>query len=322
MISVIIPVYNVEQYILRCLESVACQTYKGDVECVIVDDCGSDCSIELAKTFINSNRSHVSFRIIRHEHNRGLAAARNTGVECSNGSFVIHLDSDDWLSHDAIELLVNKQRETNADIVSGNAIAHYDGFDKILAEPDYENSMDMVYKTIQMTLDHVIWRRLIRKSLYVDNCIKAEEGVNIGEDHHTLPRLAYYAKSIAKVDAVIYHYNCMNPNSYMQSSKERISQKRYRNDIRSIQILKDFFSGIEPIIVKELDSIEKKFEQSMRYWAVSSGDRIGYRFLCEEQGLPAEYYKYRIRYIITERVYLIKALLNKLFSRFKKKNIS
>ena len=98
MISVLIPVYNVENYILRCLESVAGQTYQGELECVIVDDCGKDRSIDIARDFIERNNSHVKFRIVRHDHNRGLAAARNTGIDCACGEFVMHLDSDAGLS--------------------------------------------------------------------------------------------------------------------------------------------------------------------------------------------------------------------------------
>ena len=83
-VSIVIPVYNVEAYIIECLESVARQTYRGEMECLIVDDCGADESIALAEDFIRSYQGDIHFQILHHDHNRGLAAARNTGANsCS-----------------------------------------------------------------------------------------------------------------------------------------------------------------------------------------------------------------------------------------------
>lgn len=289
MISILIPIYNVSQFILRCLESVAAQSYDGDVECVLIDDCGKDDSMAIAEEFIAHQPSRIKFRIIHHNQNRGLAAARNTGVHFAEGDFVMHLDSDDWLEPDAVALLVNKQIETNADIVSGNALAHYESGVKLFEEPEYSDNMEMVRKTIQMSMDHVIWRRLIRKSLYVDNQIRAVEGVNIGEDHHTLPRLAYFAHSIAKVDAVIYHYNCLNPHSYMQKSKRKICMKTYDNNCRSIQILKSFFADKDKEVVDELESIESRYKINMRRRAIQLRDYDHYIQLCNDQNIKENY---------------------------------
>ena len=80
-ISILIPIYNVENYIIRCLNSVIEQTYRGPLECILVDDCGNDNSISLVKKFLDSYSGNVKFRILHHDHNRGLAAARNTAVE-------------------------------------------------------------------------------------------------------------------------------------------------------------------------------------------------------------------------------------------------
>lgn len=314
-VSVLIPVYNVEQYMLRCLESVACQTYQGDIECIIVDDCGKDASMRIAEEFIATQNSHVKFLIVRHTLNRGLAAARNTGIEQSTGDFVMHLDSDDWLEPNAIDLLVQKQHASNADIVSGNALAHYENSVRLLSEPDYVDNMDMVFRTIQLTMDHVIWRRLIRKSLYTDNDIKAEEGVNIGEDHHTLPRLAYFAKTIEKADTIIYHYNCVNPNSYMQSAKQRINLTRYNNDCRSIQILRDFFADRVPSIIEKLDLIERNYKVSTKKKAIVLGDHEQYIYLSKTQGVTPHYFSARMRFMLATSLYRIKYRINTLFAR-------
>lgn len=300
-VSIIIPVYNVQDYIQRCLESVIAQTYTGKIECIIVDDHGIDNSIKIAEEFISKNSSSVEFKIIHHKNNRGLAAARNSGVRNASGDFVMHLDSDDWLEPDALSILVKKQNETDADIVSGNAVAHYNDSSRILIEPEYGNNIDMVRNTIKLTLDHVIWRRLIRRSLYVDNNIEAIEGVNIGEDHHTLPRLAFYAKKIAKADAVVYHYNCMNPSSYMQSTKSKFCLSRYKNDSRSITILKDFFSDKNGELVAELDWIDRKYKDANLLRTIALKDKESYNLLCIEQSRTPHYYSSRIKYLIRMR---------------------
>lgn len=259
LISILIPVYNVQDYIQKCIQSVATQTYKGALECIIVDDCGHDDTINIVGKFIASYQGDIDIRIIHHEHNRGSAAARNTAVENANGEFVVFLDSDDWLESDAIAKLVKKQIETDADIVSGQAIAHYEGHEKLMTEPTYHDKDDLMLHMVEMTIDHVLWRRLIRKSLYTDNGIKCVEGINIGEDHHTLPRLIYYAKKCVQLDEVVYHYNCMNQNSYMHASSKEAKLKRYKSDLASLNILIDFFADKDSICLNRLNEIKAPY---------------------------------------------------------------
>lgn len=106
-ISVIIPVYNVEPYIAECLQSVMCQTYTGPLECILVDDCCKDNSIVIAEKLIADYKGPISFRILHHDHNRGLSASRNTGLEASSGEYVYFLDSDDFIETKTIEMLYN-----------------------------------------------------------------------------------------------------------------------------------------------------------------------------------------------------------------------
>lgn len=308
-VSILIPVYNVRDYILKCLISVSNQSYSGKIECIIVDDCGSDDSMKIVDQFISNYKGPIDFKVIHHKQNRGLAAARNTGVARATGEFVSHLDSDDWLEPSAVELLVSKQVETNADIVSGNALAHYNNFTLEMPEPDYSGPLDMVHSTIRLTMDHVIWRRLIRRSLYTENGIRAIEGVNIGEDHHTLPRLVYFAKIIAKVDSIVYNYNCMNPTSYMRFESHKFNRAKYLNDTQSITILSDFFREIDGGILEELSEIEHKYKKNSRNSAISIGDKDSYIFLCDNQQITPKYLqesiKFRIRRLLSFFVHKI-----------------
>ena len=301
-ISILIPIYNVEKYIAECLQSVMRQTYTGPMECIVVDDCGTDNSIAITEQLIaeyyavksqeSRVESRIEFRILHHEHNRGLAVARNTAVDAAQGEFVMHLDSDDWLEDTAVANLVEKQLDANADIVSGNAIAHYHDREEIFAEPDYRDKHEMLSQTIQLSLDHVIWRRLIRRTLYLDNNIQAVEGVNIGEDHYTLPRLVYYAKSFAKCNEIVYHYNCLNVNSYMQSSSQSFNYAKYVSDVASINILIDFFTQNDSSYLDMLYAIKAHYVYGRFFVALKLGNEMAYKQICADWIIVDE--KYRI----------------------------
>jgi len=177
-VSIIVPVYNVEKYIERCAVSLFEQTY-GNIEYVFVNDCTPDSSIDVLKQVLSRFPNRTSqARILNHEKNRGLAVARNTALDNSNGEFVFHVDSDDYIEYNAIELLVNQQLKTASDIVSGMAVMHEVNREILLPNPHYQTKEEMVIDVMQLTINHSIWRRLIRKSLYIDHDVRAQEGVN------------------------------------------------------------------------------------------------------------------------------------------------
>ena len=118
-ISVIIPVYQVSAYVERCLRSVMQQTFS-DFECILVDDATEDDSIEKCERMIAEYEGNIQFRILHHERNRGLSAARNTGIEAAEGDFLLFVDSDDMLSDDCVEhLMVPIQRDPGIEMVMG-----------------------------------------------------------------------------------------------------------------------------------------------------------------------------------------------------------
>ncbi len=118
-VSIIVPVYNVEPYIESCLRSVMRQTYKGEIECLVVDDCGQDGSMALASSLIEAYSGPVQFRILRHGRNMGLSAARNTGIMNACGDYVYFLDSDDEITPDCISMLAAPLESEGYDFVIG-----------------------------------------------------------------------------------------------------------------------------------------------------------------------------------------------------------
>ena len=104
LVSIIIPIYNVEEYIEECLESVYQQTYP-HIEVILVNDCTPDNSMKIANTIINKYKDKYPTTIINHEHNKGISEARNSGMKIAKGEYIYFIDSDDAIIPDAIESL-------------------------------------------------------------------------------------------------------------------------------------------------------------------------------------------------------------------------
>lgn len=220
-ISVLIPVYNVENYIIRCLNSVLeNQSVKEfQLECIIIDDCGTDRSMTLVENYISENKNASSVcRIIKNETNKGLASSRNVALDACTGDFVLHLDSDDYLEKDALtKLYVALAANPEADIVMGNVYFDYSDY-KFLCHDYYPNLQKDYLNSLLVRKSMVnIWGKLIRKSLYIDNNIRCISGVNQGEDYSVYPKLVYFAKKIVKIEDPVYNYYQANINSYTKN---------------------------------------------------------------------------------------------------------
>lgn len=237
LVSILIPIYGVEKYIKRCAESLLGQTYQ-NIEYIFVNDCTKDKSIKILKEVIDCYPNREGqIKIINHEQNRGLAAARNTAVENAHGDFILHVDSDDYVATNIVEKLVKKQVETNADIVCTDLYRCVDQNKEEIKYPYDENNESFIRNIFYGKQESWIWGKLIRKRLYVDNAIKVEEGCNMAEDFQVLPRLAYFSNRIAYVKEPLYFYECSNASSYCKKVNESQKMQQWR----SFDILYSFF---------------------------------------------------------------------------------
>ncbi|GGG46197.1 glycosyltransferase family 2 protein [Epilithonimonas arachidiradicis] len=120
LVTIVIPVYNVEKFIERCLRSVVNQTYK-NIECILVNDVTPDASMEVAEAFIQKN-PEFNFIVFDQSTNQGLSMARNAGIDRAKGKYIYFLDSDDEITNYAIDHLVKMAEETNAEMVLGQSV--------------------------------------------------------------------------------------------------------------------------------------------------------------------------------------------------------
>ena len=251
-VSILVPIYGVEQYIERCSRSLFEQTYE-NLEIVFVNDCTPDRSIEILKQvmeFYPERKNTVRF--VEHEINKGLAATRNTGLVNSTGRFVLCVDSDDWLELNAIELMVNAQVRNEADIVSGGYLVHFaEGKHYLRKSEMYHGKEQMVIQMMQHTWDHFVAGRLVRRSLFVENELCWKEGLDVAEDRYMMTLLTYHAKVFDSVDDIVYHYERSNFNALTKVGDGKRAFKNNQQELGNLLFLERFFLDKEVVFQKE-----------------------------------------------------------------------
>ena len=273
-VSVAVIIYGVEKYIERCARSLFEQTYP-NIEYVFVNDCTPDKSIDLLMRVIEDYPERKKdIKIVHHEKNMGSACARNDAVKYCTSEFLTHVDSDDWLDPDMVNLMVEKQLQTHADIVSvGWIIHHFNGKVDFVDEPVHPDTHSMTLALLKPTQAPHVWGRLIRRSLYVDNNIKAVRGVNIAEDWCCIPKLTFYARKLAFVDNCLYHYNMENPSSVMFMASSYYRPDLCRQQMQAIDELKKFFVDKDRDYYEALLGIELRETQNYMNQCLQHSDR-------------------------------------------------
>lgn len=188
-VSIIIPIYKVEPYVERCINSVLRQTYR-NLEVILVDDCTPDRSMEIAKSLINDyeyqneSPNDFGFVFLTHEHNRGLSAARNTGTAAATGEYVYYLDSDDEIIPKCIEKMVEAViKYPDVEMVQGfrQIIPHRDNSDyTILKDVEYVDDNNWIREHFYCCgerLPVTAWNKLIRRSFLITNSLSFREGI-------------------------------------------------------------------------------------------------------------------------------------------------
>ena len=222
VVSVVIPAFNAQKYLERCLNSFAGQTFK-DFEVIIVDDGSIDQTGQIADSFAAKDSR---FRVI-HQNNQGVAAARQTGLDNASGEFVIHADSDDWVDSDMLEVLSQTARQEQADMVlcdmlivhPGNIIEHWD---------QKPRSLDSIQLMGEMLYDihGSLCNKLIRLSRLREYDINFVPGMNCAEDQYMVLRLLSHNIKVAYIAKSFYHYDrTQNESSIMNrgmSAADRI----------------------------------------------------------------------------------------------------
>ena len=221
-ISIIIPVYNAEKNIKRCLKSVINQTYK-NIEIIVVNDGSTDKTAKYVEEF---KKDDNRIQLIN-KKNEGVSVARNFGIKVSKGSYINFVDSDDWLELNAIETLYKEIKENNVDLVRGNYYRNYDENKFIIPENNiakYQNKLLSEPEAIQEFIQELylekipsyVWLLLIKREIVFEK-IFFKKGISMMEDTIFLMEVLCNCKKVYISDKKIYHYFC-NEDSACKSS--------------------------------------------------------------------------------------------------------
>ena len=219
-VSIVVPVYGVERYVEKCARSLFSQTYS-NIEYLFVNDCTKDSSIDIIKKVLNQFPNRIeSVHIIEHKVNKGLSAARETGIQSATGQYILHVDSDDYVDVNIVQDLVERATIDNCDIVISGFFNEY--AKKKMQDLSVCQKLECsVYlsKIISQDILTPIWGKLIKTDLYKKNNIHCIETISFAEDYAVLPRLLFYANTIGFVSKPLYNYTHYNSSSLTNNFK-------------------------------------------------------------------------------------------------------
>ncbi|MGL4292206.1 MAG: glycosyltransferase family 2 protein [Bacteroidales bacterium] len=204
-ISVVIPVYNVSLYLTRCLDSVVNQTFS-DIEIIVVNDGSTDDSLSIIRQYMEKDKR---IKLVD-KKNEGLSYARKSGVEIATGTYIHHLDGDDYIEPDTYDVLYRKIQDTDADMLLFDFWFDHDIDGKL--EPSAKHTcnnytpIDFLNRILKNGGYFAVWSYLHKRAIY-QNEINFTHEVMIGEDAYLTCQIAYYAKKIEVLDhSPLLHY--------------------------------------------------------------------------------------------------------------------
>ena len=239
-VSILVPVYSVEDYIERCARSIFEQTYR-NLDIVFVDDCTPDKSIEILRRVLDDYPERkAQTRIIRHEHNRGLSAARNTGMDAAKGDYIYFIDSDDFITADCIETLMAAMQTGDWDMVTADykevgPVQTSDMPAKVQLQDSEFRGSDIL-KTFSVKWHWNAWNKLIDARYVKQNKLRFIENIYFEDVPFTF-RMACTANAIKVLGRTTYFYT-YRPTSIMHTvDKEKYIQSYLRvvEDMRQTQ---------------------------------------------------------------------------------------
>lgn len=251
-ISVIIPVYKVNKFIGKSIQSIvnqSCDNY----EIILVDDCGEDGSIELASNILEANISPGRYKIIKHSCNMGVSVSRNTGFENSTGDYIIHLDSDDYFEHDLLEKLFFAIKKNDAQMAICSYCIHKSNSEK----GEVKSFSGEILTTDKQKLSHfkgmlegkntfALWNKMFSRKLWESSGAKFRN--YLVEDFSTSPLLIMNSSKSVIISDPLIHYVQYNTKS-VSTSVDYVMRVSSTIDFLELQF-KDYSGELSPAIIR------------------------------------------------------------------------
>ena len=253
-LSIIVPVYNVEKYLPKCLESLIKQTLK-DIEIICVNDGSMDNSLAILKEFASKDSR---IKIIDNQH-QGVAKTRNTGIEQSTGEYIGFVDSDDYIDIDFFEKLYNSATKSNSDIAIASILKHKNFFNIYNAKYTKEEIAITIQDKIKLCEDKkhfffYAWNKIYHSGFIKENNIKFSEG-QIYEDVMFAIKALYYSNKIISVYGTKYHY--IEHENSLTKYKDKTGEKEH-DLIKAYSELQEFCNSKNIEIPERLNYYTKE----------------------------------------------------------------
>ena len=242
-ISIIVPIYNVEKYLPRCLNSILKQTYK-NLEIILVDDGSQDSGGKICDAYAEKD----SRICVIHQENGGLSAARNSGIDAASGDFLFFLDGDDFISPHALEKFQKKALETNADCVCGQMESVYidkDGFCQIKKQKQKKTEPEIM--NTKQALAHMLLHgsaacnRLLKRSLFATERFPLNQ---LNEDEITMLHIYEKCKKLAFLNESTYFY-CKRGDSITGSKSSQLYMDFYCHAYSNLQYIREKYPSLQ-----------------------------------------------------------------------------
>ncbi|MEQ5433634.1 glycosyltransferase family 2 protein [Providencia huaxiensis] len=237
-VSVVVPVYNVEKYITRSLLSLFNQTLD-NIEIIIINDGSTDNSLSIVKDIIKNNSKDNTTTTLISRENRGLVATRAEGINIATGDYIIHLDSDDWVEPNWLQLMYEMACKENSDIVMCDYTEIYNNKEIRSHKEYYPSKIENINSLLLGRISNSVCDKLIKRSILTDNNIIFNNNIAMGEDIVFTLQTFFYSNKISYVPNSLYYYNKINEGSLTYN----YSQKSLIDIVHVIEIIESFLNS-------------------------------------------------------------------------------
>lgn len=241
-VSVIVPIYKVEKYLHKCIESLINQTLK-DIEIILVNDGSPDNCGQICDMYAESDQR---IKVV-HQVNSGANVARNNGLKVSTGTYIAFVDGDDYVAKDAYEKLYTVAKEYNLDLVNSNHYTDVNGDIKLIENSIEKNKvlnkndiLNLCKKANSEMLIAYAWRNLIRRSLLEEKSIKYNEELSLGQETPFMLEVLFAATSMMSVDNAYYYYVFRNDSKQGSPIKRNLLARLNQTYQAKVKVYKKY----------------------------------------------------------------------------------